>query len=257
MFSIATFNVNSMKVRFPIVRDWLKAAAPDVVAFQELKGQEEIFPREELQELGYESCVHGQKTYNGVAIISRLPVEEMRIPETGFCAPGEARIIMAKVAGIWVVNTYVPQGQKVGSEKFTYKLDFLRGMGEFLEEEGLLKERTIWLGDLNVAPDERDVHDPERLRGEVGFHPDEQEALRVASRGLEDVFRRHVTEGGHYTFWDYRVPNGFKRNLGWRIDHILATEELAQRSLDSRVDRDLRALEKPSDHAPLVATFDI
>ena len=257
MLTVATFNVNSVRSRMPILTKWLAAEPVDVVALQELKGDESKFPLQEFQELGYHVVVHGQKAYNGVAIVSREPFEDYMIPTLPFCTDGEARVILAKVRGIWFVNTYIPQGQSLTSEKFPYKLAFLAGMGKYLRDEGLMDAKTIWLGDLNVALEDRDVYNPDDLRGKVTFHPDEQNALREAAGPMVDVLRKHNQDEGVYTFWDYRIPNGFKRNLGWRIDYILATPELAEYSEDAWVETGLRALEKPSDHTPLVARFDL
>ena len=257
MFKIATFNVNSVNARMPILGPWLEKERIDVVALQEIKCQDEKFPLEALEELGYHAAVRGQKSYNGVAILSREPFEEVIRPQVDFCDENEARIILAKIDGLWIVNTYIPQGRDVEHEQFSYKLNFLDGMGRFLIEEGYAGEKMIWLGDLNVAMDDRDVHDPDGLRGQVCFHPEEQKRLAAATRDYVDIFRKHIEEDDVYTFWDYRVRNGVQRNIGWRIDHIFATADIAEHSTKVWIDKSIRLLERPSDHTALVAEFDL
>lgn len=257
MFTVATFNVNSINARLPVVRKWLEEDPVDVVCLQEIKCEEEKFPFGAFQELGYEVCVRGQKSYNGVAILSRHPFNRVIRPEVHFCRTHEARILAARTAGVWVVNTYIPQGRELEHSEFSYKLAFLEGMGSYLLEEGFADERMIWAGDLNVAMDERDVHDPARLWGHVCYNAEVQERLRGATQGMVDVFRKHIPEGSVYTFWDYRVRNALQRNIGWRIDHLFASPGLAQKSRTARVQTELRAMEKPSDHTAVVAEFDL
>ena len=171
--------------------------------------------------------------------------------------PFQPEIIKAEIAGITIVNTYIPQGHSPESEKFIYKLDWFKRLGDYFACRFKPTEPIIWLGDFNIAPEAKDVHDPVGLAGSVCFHPDVQKALqKIMDWGFVDVFRKHCDEPGRYTFWDYRVPNGVKRNLGWRLDHIMATEPLAQRCSACYIDKEPRLAEKPSDHTFLVAEFD-
>jgi exodeoxyribonuclease-3 len=253
---IATFNVNSVRVRLENLLAWLAEDDIDIVALQETKAQDKDFPVESFRAAGYHAAYKGEKGKNGVAIISKMPPESISFDLAGIGAPGEARLIQADFPGFSLINTYVPQGQEVGTDYFAYKLRWLAGMRDYLAARFSPRDNVIWLGDLNVAPEARDVYDPKRLAGAVGFHPDEQAALAmVMAWGLLDVFRRHVPEGGVYTFWDYRLPKALERGLGWRIDHILATAPLAEKSVGAYVAKHLRATERPSDHAPLVAEF--
>ncbi|MBP8954391.1 MAG: exodeoxyribonuclease III [Armatimonadetes bacterium] len=253
---VASFNVNGIRARLEILLNWLATAKPDVVCLQETKVQDADFPVAALNEAGYQVAYHGQKSYNGVAILSRQGLEDVRLGFSDGSHPDDARLITARVGNIGVINTYVPQGQAVGSEKFAYKLDWLRTLRRELDRRWKPDEPVVWVGDLNVARDDRDVYDPEALRGEVCFHPDEQEALNfVMQWGMEDVFRRHVEEGGQFSFFDYRIPNGFKRKMGWRVDHVMASSVLAERSVRAWIDLAPRALDKPSDHTPICAEF--
>lgn len=255
---IASFNVNGIRSRLQILTDWLAATGPDVVCLQETKVQDHDFPRDALVAAGYQVAFAGQKSYNGVAILSREPAEDVRAGFSDGAFAEEARIITARIHGIRVVNTYVPQGQAVGSEKFVRKLLWMERLGAELDGFGAPAEPILWLGDLNVARDSRDVFDPQEFAGEVGFHPDEQAALEaLLARGFTDVFREHVPDGGHYTFWDYRIPNGFKRNMGWRIDYIMACGGLAGKCAEAWIDAEPRRLEKPSDHTPVCARFEL
>ncbi len=256
MFKIATFNVNSVNARMPILGPWLEKENIDVVAMQEIKCQDEKFPLEAFEEIGYHAAVRGQKSYNGVAILSRKPFEEVVKPQVDFCQESEARIILAKVDGLWIVNTYIPQGRDLDNEQFPYKLNFLESMGKYLVEEGYAGQKMIWLGDLNVAMDDRDVHDPDRLRGRVCFNPEEQKRLAEATKDYVDIFRKHIPDDNVFTFWDYRVKNGVQRNIGWRIDHIFATTDVAEYSKQVWIDKSIRMMERPSDHTALIAEFD-
>ncbi len=256
MFKVATFNVNSVNARMPILSEWLIKEQIDVVALQEIKCQDEQFPYQDFEDLGYHAAVRGQKSYNGVAILSKTPFEIVLKPEVSFCRVGESRIIVAKTKGVWFVNTYIPQGRDIDNEQFPYKLDFIEGMGDYLQDSLFTEQPLIWLGDLNVAMDDRDVHDPDRLRGRVCFHPEEQKRLTIASASFVDLFRKHIPDDQVFTFWDYRVKNGVQRNIGWRIDHIFATNDLAGLSKKVWVDQSIRLMLKPSDHTALIAEFD-
>ncbi len=255
-WKVATYNVNSIRARLPVLLEWLKREQPDVLALQETKVQDEQFPLAELTEAGYYAAFKGQKSYNGVAILTKTKPDLIKYGLDGWGQPDEARLVAVQVDGIHLVNTYIPQGRDPKTEHFRYKLDWLGQLRDYFSRCYQTHEPIIWVGDFNVAPDERDVYAPDKLLGSVGFHPDEHAALEaVRAWGFVDIFRRHVPDGGHYTFWDYRIPNGFKRRMGWRIDHIWATEVMAERSIRAWVDTDMRLGEKPSDHAPLIAEF--
>jgi len=254
----SSFNVNGIRPRLPILTDWLASVEPDVVCLQETKVQDKDFPAKALEAASYHVTFHGQKSYNGVAILSRSAPEDVRVGFADGAFADEARIISARFEGVRVVNTYVPQGQEVGSEKFEKKLQWLSGLSTELSELLVNEEDVAWLGDVNVARDDRDVYDPEAFADDVGCHPDERAALeRLMAQGFTDVFREHVPEGDRYTFWDYRIPNGFKRNLGWRIDYVMASASLAQRCTRAWVETDPRGLERPSDHTPICAEFEV
>lgn len=255
-FKAATFNCNSIRARMPIVLEWLEKETPDALLLQETKVQDKDFPASAFEDMAYHIVFRGQKSYNGVCIVSRGPLEEVDAQLPG--AGQEARFISGRLGPIPLINAYVPQGVAPGTEKFAYKLAWLQALLDFIKANHDPGRPLLLAGDFNVALEPIDVHDPEGLRGEVGFHPDEQRILRqFLDWGLVDVFRRHQPEGGHYTFWDYRIPNGFKRNMGWRIDYLLATPGLADRSRRAWVDTRPRTLPKPSDHTFLVAEFDL
>ncbi len=257
-WTLATFNVNGIRARLPILVSWLAQAAPDVVCLQEIKCQDPDFPVEEVNAAGYQAVWWGQKSYNGVALLSRRPAEEARKGFGDGQPDEEARLLSARVDGVWVVNSYVPQGRDPGHPAFQAKLAFLERMVAWLAARFQPGDRLVWLGDLNVAPGPLDVFDPERLEGQVGFHPAERQALAKAQAwGLVDLFRlRHPGER-QFSFWDYRLPKSFQRNLGWRIDLLLASQPLAQACRDAWVDTAPRGLEKPSDHTPVLASFDL
>ncbi len=254
---LATFNCNSIRARLPIIIDWLKENRPDILCLQETKVQDKDFPSEKLKETGYEIIFKGQKSYNGVAILSIHPPENVR---TYLREPDgeDARFICARICNIEVLNVYVPQGFSPESEKFVYKLTWLKELLNHLRKNYDPSDQLILTGDFNVALEPKDVYDPEGLSGEVGFHPDEQAAMRkLLEWGLIDIFRKYEPAQGHYTFWDYRIPNAFKRKMGWRIDYILATSPVAEKSKACWIDTKPRLLPKPSDHTFLVADFDI
>ena len=257
MMKIATFNANSIRARLPIIKNWLTEEQPDILALQETKVQDKDFPFDDFDELGYQAIIKGQKSYNGVAIISRLEPGSIRknLYKEG---DEQARFLSAEFAGISIINVYVPQGFEPGTDKFEYKLKWLNDLLKYFQDNYSPEDPLILLGDFNVALDSRDVYDPEGLRGSAGFHPEEQEILgRFFKWGFVDVFRKHNQEGEQYTFWDYRIPNALKRKNGWRIDYIAATGALAGKSKSIAIDLKPRTLEKPSDHTFLVAEFDI
>jgi exodeoxyribonuclease-3 len=255
---IATYNAASIRARMPLVLEWLAENEPDVLAIQETKVEDDKFPLSDFQDLGYEAALHGQKSWNGVAILSRLPMSNVRQGFGDELMPNDARILTADLGGIRIVNTYVPNGNTVGSDKWIYKLAWLDQFRPFLESLGNPDDPILWLGDINIAPTPNDVYNSKRFYGGVGHHPDEFERLaRIVDFGLVDLYRRFVTDGGHYTFWDFTVPKGVERNLGWRIDHIYATEPLAAATTACTIDFDARKRERPSDHTFVIADLDI
>ena len=256
---IATFNANGIRPRTPIILDWLEKNLPDILCVQETKVQDPDFPASPFEEIGYHTVFHGQKSYNGVAILSCKEPESIHFGLADGLKDDEARIITAKIGSTNVVNTYVPQGQKADSAKFLYKLEWFGRLLNYFSKNFSPETPILWLGDLNVAPSPLDVYDPERLFGSVCFHPEEHKALEriMAAFGFTDIYRKHRLQERAYTFWDYRIPNAVKRRLGWRIDHILATAPVAEKSVDAWIDFEPRLLPKPSDHTFLVAEFRI
>lgn len=256
---IATWNVNSILARLPLVTRWLEAAQPDVLCVQETKCTDDKFPTLELKAIGYESVIFGQQTYNGVAIISRAGCATLQTVQRGY--PGEdsssqARLLSVDIAGVRIVNVYIPNGQMVGSEKYQFKLDWMNRLREFLDESYDNSTPVLLCGDFNVAPEERDVHDPRLWLNRILFSEPEKAVLQhVKDWGFTDTFRLHTEEGGHYSWWDYRA-GAFRRNLGLRIDHVWVSAPLAARSKVTLIDKEPRGWERPSDHAPVVAEFD-
>jgi exodeoxyribonuclease III len=253
---IATWNVNSLRVRMDHLRRWLADNAVDAVALQELKLADEHFPRAEIEAMGLHALCYGQKTYNGVAILSRTEALECAfgIPED---ADPQRRVIAAGVGPIRLVNVYVPNGQAVGSEKYTYKLAWLERLRAYLAALLAANEYLLVVGDFNIAPEDRDVHDPAAWEGSVHVSAPEREALgRITALGLSDLFRRFDQPKNAWSWWDYRM-NAFRRDHGLRIDLMLASPALAERCTACMIDRTPRTWERPSDHAPVTAAFDI
>jgi exodeoxyribonuclease-3 len=254
---VATWNVNSVRAREERLLAWLARHGPDVLCLQELKTEDAGFPHDRVRAAGYHAAVLGQRTYNGVAVLSRAAPTEI---DRGLAFPDgttdpQARYIAARIDGVWVVSVYVPNGQVVGSEKWGYKLAWLRQLRAQLERRFDRGTAVALCGDFNVAPDDLDVARPDEWRGTVLCHADARAAFAaVAAWGLCDVVRRHHPGGKQYSWWDYRGL-GFQRNNGLRIDHVLATESLAARCTRAWIDRDERKGDKPSDHAPVVAEF--
>jgi exodeoxyribonuclease-3 len=251
---IATWNVNSLKVRLPHLLDWLARQQPDVVCLQETKLEDAKFPFAELEAAGYKAVHCGQKTYNGVAIVSRLPIDGVRygIPDL---EDEQKRVITATVNGARIVCAYVPNGQSVDSDKYQYKLRWLDAFTTFVAAELAANERLAVLGDYNIAPEARDVHDPKAWEGQVLFSEPERAAFRrLLELGLRDGFRLFEQPERSYTWWDYRMM-AFRRKMGLRIDHILVSPALAAACSACTVDVEPRKLERPSDHAPVIAEF--
>jgi exodeoxyribonuclease III len=256
---IASFNANSIRNRLPVILDWVARHEPDAVCVQETKVQDHEFPIGPITDAGFHCAYWGQKTFNGVAIIAREPLEDVEMGLGRMPEDEEARVIRARIKGVNVVNTYVPQGTDVTGPRFQFKLDWIRGMRDYLNARFTPADPVIWTGDLNVAREPIDVYDPTGLLGSLCYHPDEHAALDyVIEWGLVDVFRKHhAGEPNLYSFWDYRVPNALKRRMGWRIDHILATRPLAERCVNSWIDPEPRQLEKSSDHTFIAADFEV
>jgi exodeoxyribonuclease III len=254
--NLATWNVNSLKVRLPHLEQWFGAARVDALGLQETKVTDGDFPGAEVERLGLNGAWHGQRTYNGVALLARSTVLDVvrGMPEF---LDEQARMIAGTIEGVRVVNVYVPNGQSVGSDKFLYKLRWLDGLTAYLRDALARHPLLAVIGDYNIAPEDRDVHDPKAWEGQVHVSPEERAALaRLVELGLIDVFRRFPQPERTFSWWDYRAA-AFRRNAGLRIDLILASPALASRCTACRVDRDPRSWERPSDHAPVVATFDL
>jgi len=251
---LATWNVNSLKVRLPHLTDWLAKAQPDIICLQELKLEDAKFPRAELEAAGYQAAFSGQKTYNGVAILARAGLSEVSMGMPGF-ADEQKRVIAATVGGVRSVCVYCPNGQAVGSEKYDYKLRWFAALGEYLAAEMARHAQLAVAGDFNVAPEDRDVHDPKVWEGQVHVSEPERAAWRaLLALGLKDTFRLFEQPENIFSWWDYRML-GFRRNAGLRIDQILVSAPLLKRCTACSVDKEPRRLERPSDHAPVIAEF--
>ena len=252
---IATWNVNSIRARMERLRAWLYARTPDLLCLQETKVEDKAFPVQELQDLGYHATVFGQKTYNGVAVLTRQPAADVMRGFDDGVEDGQARFLVVRVGQVRVGSVYIPNGQAVGTDKFAYKLKWLARWRDWLATHADPSEPWVFCGDMNVAPEDQDVYDPEAWRNQVMCHPDERAALAEVRRwGLVDVYRRLHPTASDFTWWDYRQL-GFPKNRGLRIDHILCSEPMATRCRSVTVDREERKGQLPSDHAPVVAEF--
>jgi exodeoxyribonuclease-3 len=257
---IATWNVNSVRTRLEQVLAWLGTERPEVLCLQETKVADELFPLAPFRALGYEAAISGQKAYNGVAILSRLPIEDVRV---GFAAllpddpeaPGlgeQKRVISAQIAGLRVLNLYVPNGSSLRSEKYAYKLEWLACLKRYLDAQETQGEPLVMVGDFNIALEARDIHDPARLNGGIMASEPERQALQAAlGERLEDGFRLFEPESGHWSWWDYRTA-GWETGRGWRIDHIYLDAELRDQALGCTIDAPMRGNPQPSDHAPVI-----
>lgn len=251
---VATWNVNSLKVRLPQVLAWLETQQPDVLCLQETKLEDAKFPAEEIRAAGYHVLFSGQKTYNGVAILSKEPATGAQAALPGFDDP-QKRVLAATVAGVRVVCLYVPNGQSVDSDKYRYKLEWLQHTQRWLTGELAANDRLVVVGDFNIAPDDRDVHDPKAWEGQVLCSAPERAAFQqLLAGGLEDSFRLLEQQPQSYTWWDYRM-NAFRRKMGLRIDHVLLSRRLAAGCRACVIDIEPRKNERPSDHAPVTADF--
>jgi exodeoxyribonuclease-3 len=253
---IATWNINSLKVRLPQVLDWIKTQQPDVLCLQEIKLEDCNFPAAELEAAGYHCLVSGQKTYNGVAFLSKLPGSEVvrGIPEF---ADDQKRLIAASFGDLRIFCAYFPNGQSVGSDKYGYKLRWIAALRDWLGRELQAHPRLVLAGDFNIAPEARDVHDPQAWEGQVLFSEPERAAFReLQALGLKDAFRLFAQPEKVFTWWDYRMM-AFRRNMGLRIDHILLSEALVPACKACFVDKEPRKAERPSDHAPVIADLEL
>ena len=254
---IATWNINSVRRRLPLVLDWLATHQPDVLCLQETKAQDSEFPAETFRGAGYHAAFRGMKSYNGVATLTRREPEAVIHGLREGPDSEDVRILQTVVDGIPIVNTYVPQGNKVGTDKYVFKLEWFHRLRRYFGEQLDPQKPAIWLGDLNVAPEPIDVYHPDRRLNDPDFHIDAREAYRLAvSWGFIDVFRRLHPDRVQYTYWDY-FRNAFAHDWGWRIDHILATEPLAGVCRAVEVDLDSRRATGASDHAAVWAEFDV
>jgi len=256
VFKIASWNVNSLRVRLPHVLQWLESEQPDVLGLQELKMTDEQFPLTEINEAGYEAVFTGQKTYNGVAILSKKAGEDVLRDMPGL-EDEQRRYIATTINGVRVINLYVPNGQEVGSDKYDYKLNWLDTLSTSLKSDLGQYDKIVVMGDFNIAPTDEDVHDPESWKDRILCSKPERAALqKLMDLGLSDSFRLFEQEPKLFSWWDYRAA-GFRRNLGLRIDLVLCSNTLKAVCSQSYVDKAPRKLERPSDHAPAVALFNL
>lgn len=260
---VATFNVNSVRSRMPVLQKWLsRDAAPDIICLQETKCVDSEFPSADFENLGYICNFRGMKSYNGVALISRVQPDEIFF---GLCNAEEgreesenARVVRARFGDFNIINTYVPQGKEIDHPDFPYKLRFLARLKELFSKSYKPTDKLLWVGDLNVARSPMDIANPKGKEQHVCFAQSVRNALEdVMEWGFVDIFRQHRPNEGEFTFWDYRVKNSLERNIGWRIDHLLGTQSVAEACRGVEVERWLRAEEKPSDHTAVVAEFTI
>lgn len=253
---IATWNVNSLRVRLPHIQTWIADVEPDIMVLQEIKMPNEDFPHEAFAEIGYKAAVSGQRTYNGVATISKLDMKDVVTDMPDFQDP-QRRLLAVTVNDIRVFNLYVPNGESTSSEKYQYKLSWLKQLDDYLKIELKKFPKTVLLGDFNIAPDNIDVHDPSVWQDSVLFSKNEREAFQsLLDIGFKDCFRQLAPKDQSYSWWDYRM-NAFRRNLGLRIDHILASNDMFASCTRCYIDKAPRKWERPSDHAPVIAEFNI
>jgi len=254
MLKIATWNVNSLRIRLSQVLNWLQTRQPDILALQETKIVDTIFPTAEVAAVGYQAAFAGQKAYNGVAVLSRLTATEVVTELPGLEDP-QRRLLGATIGNVRVLNLYVPNGQAVGTDKYIYKLNWLDRLADYVQTQLAAYPHLVVLGDFNIAPEDRDVYDPPAWTGQILCSEPERAAFRrLLNLGLADTFRLFDQEESAFSWWDYRAAN-FRRNRGLRIDHILADPTLAKACTACRIDKETRRLDQPSDHAPVIAKF--
>ena len=252
---LATWNVNSLRVRMPQLLSWLERNPVDIIALQELKLTDEEFPRAEIEQAGWHALCNGQKTYNGVALMSRDPTPTDIVRDIPGFEDTQRRVLAATYGDLRVIAVYVPNGQRLGSDQYLYKLKWLEALRTWLADELRRYTQLIVLGDYNVAPEDRDVHDPALWANSIHVSEPERAALRaLLALGLEDLFRRFEQPPASFSWWDYRA-GAFRRNRGLRIDLMLASPALAERCTASSIDREPRGWERPTDHAPVLASF--
>jgi len=253
---IATWNVNSVRARLPRLLDWLRQHEPDVVCLQEIKCVDEQFPLQPIEELGYHVQSFGQKTYNGVAILSRQPMTDVVRGMPDDESQAQRRVLAASVGEVRVLNLYVVNGKAVGDEKYVFKLNWLERLAQYVESSFDMARKLVLTGDFNITFDDRDVYDPDAWRDRILCSQPERDALaRLMAPGLIDAFREHQSSGGHYTWFDFRT-RGFQRKHGLRIDHFLLSPPAMACCTGVSIDLEERGREKPSDHAPVIAHFD-
>lgn len=249
---LASWNVNSIGVRLPHVISWLKESSCDVLCIQETKTVDDKFPKDEFMQLGYHSAYFGQKTYNGVAIVSKFPIQSVQNNFPDIPKPEQARFIKAEINSVNVLNSYIPNGGDLSSDKYEYKLSWFKKLKEYLDSSFATDQNVLLCGDFNVAPEDRDVYDPEKVKDQILVSDKERDSLsRVKDWGFTDSFRMHVNDEGHYTWWDYRQM-AFRRKMGFRIDHIWISEPLKSKCKNSWIDVAPRKKERPSDHTPIL-----
>jgi exodeoxyribonuclease-3 len=255
VFKIATWNVNSLKVRLPHVLQWLESEKPDVLALQETKSIDENFPVEEINNAGYQVSFIGQKTYNGVATICKSSIETIATSIPDY-EDEQRRVLATNTEGVTVLNLYIPNGSEIDSDKYRYKLEWFSKLHPFIKQLQKENDRLIILGDFNIAPEDQDVHNPEAWAGGILVSPAERDEFeKLLSHGMKDCFRLFDQEEKSFSWWDYRAA-AFRRGRGLRIDHILASESLADSCRACYIDKEPRKLERPSDHTPVVAEFE-
>jgi exodeoxyribonuclease-3 len=255
---VATFNVNSIRSRMGILLDWLAANRPDVLCIQETKVVDADFPADPIREAGYSVVYRGEKSYNGVAILSRSGAQDVQFGFDDGGPADETRLVRARIGSVHVVNTYVPQGRNIEHAMYQYKLQWFDRLFRYFERHYRQGQKVVWVGDFNIAPEARDIHNAERQAQHVCYHVAAREAFaRAVAWGFEDVVRRHCPEPGLYSFFDYRQKDALARNLGWRVDHIMATKPLAAKSVGAAIDLGPRRADKPSDHTVVSARFDV
>lgn len=253
--TLATWNVNSIRVRLEHLLRFLVEWRPDVLCLQETKVSDDLFPLEAIQSAGYRAEILGQKTYNGVAILSLHPIDQIMRGFDGTAAEAEKRLLAASVGGVRVVNAYIPNGSSVGSDKFAGKLEFLANLRRYFDQHCSTGDPVVLVGDFNVAPAPEDVYDAQQMEGQVGYHPDERRALEhLRAWGFHDQFRKFEQGAGFYTWWDYR-EGAYPRNAGLRIDHVWASRPLSERTTACVIEREERARPKASDHVPVIVSY--
>lgn len=256
MFRIATWNVNSLRVRLPHVLQWLECERPDVLALQETKLTDEDFPQDKFRSAGYQAIYTGQKTYNGVATLSKIGAKDIITDIPDYADP-QRRVLCSNINGVTVLNLYVPNGAEVGSDKYAYKLEWFSHLHLWVQDLLAHNRHVIILGDFNIAPEDQDVHNPKEWEGKVLVsEPERAQFKSLLTHGLKDSFRLFEQEAGSFSWWDYRAAS-FRRNRGLRIDHILVSTALAGTCVSCRIDRNPRSLDRPSDHTPVIAEFNI